>query len=229
MMMESAVGRFLGGSPVIVAVRLIVVSFVAGLVLVTFGYDPASLFGDAVRAVRRIVDLGFTDVRQVGRILLTGAMVVVPVWLALRLFDSRGRRRLGPAARASRRREAVGLRLDLTAARRADPLRCGVSSKGQMLMAFSHPLARGAKVWTARAQDGSEQRVLVIITTIPLDPGEKGYKKSLVERLSRGARDYLTEFERRRLIHADASDEGLERRQDVRSARKSTASHENWL
>jgi hypothetical protein len=62
-----------------------------------------------------------------------------------------------------------------------------------MLMAFSHPLARGAKVWTARAQDGSEQRVLVIITTIPLDPGEKGYKKSLVERLSRGARDYLTE------------------------------------
>jgi hypothetical protein len=92
MMMESAVGRFLGGSTVIVAVRLIVVSFVAGLVLVTFGYDPASLFGDAVRAVRRIVDLGFTDVRQVGRILLTGAMVVVPVWLALRLFDSRGRR-----------------------------------------------------------------------------------------------------------------------------------------
>jgi hypothetical protein len=60
-------------------------------------------------------------------------------------------------------------------------------------MAFSHPLARGAKVWTARAHDGSEQRVLVIVTTIPLDPGEKGYKKSLVERLSRAARDYLAD------------------------------------
>jgi len=58
-------------------------------------------------------------------------------------------------------------------------------------MAFSHPLARGAKVWTARAHDGSEQRVLVIVTTIALDPGEKGYKKSLVKRLSRAARDYL--------------------------------------
>ena len=58
-------------------------------------------------------------------------------------------------------------------------------------MAFSHPLARGAKVWTAKAHDGSEQHVLVIITTIPLDPGEKGYKKSLVERLSRAASDYL--------------------------------------
>jgi hypothetical protein len=58
-------------------------------------------------------------------------------------------------------------------------------------MAFSHPLARGAKVWTARGHDGSESRVLVIVTTIALDPGEKGYKKSLVERLSRAARDYL--------------------------------------
>ena len=60
-------------------------------------------------------------------------------------------------------------------------------------MAFSHPLARGAKVWTARGHDGSESRVLVIVTTIALDPGEKGYKKSLVERLSRAARDYLSD------------------------------------
>ena len=62
-----------------------------------------------------------------------------------------------------------------------------------MLMAFSHPLARAAKVWTARANDGSEQRVLVVITTIPLEPHEKGYKKSLVERLSRAAHDYLAD------------------------------------
>ncbi len=60
-------------------------------------------------------------------------------------------------------------------------------------MAFSHPLARGAKVWTAKAQDGAEQRVLVIVTTIPLEPDDKGYKKSLVERLSRAAHDYLAD------------------------------------
>ena len=62
-----------------------------------------------------------------------------------------------------------------------------------MVMAFSHPLARGAKVWTAKAHDGSEQRVLVIVTTIPLEPDEKGYKKSLVERLSRAAREHLAD------------------------------------
>jgi hypothetical protein len=60
-------------------------------------------------------------------------------------------------------------------------------------MTFSHPLARAAKVWTAQAHDGAEQRVLVIITTIPLEPNEKGYKKSLVERLSRAAHDYLAD------------------------------------
>ena len=90
-MTNNIVGRITGGSPAMVAVRLIVVSFVVGIVLETFGFDPGSLFGDVVRAVRRIVELGFTDIRQVGRILLTGAMVVVPVWLALRLLDSRSR------------------------------------------------------------------------------------------------------------------------------------------
>ena len=91
-MTNNFVARFAGGSPAIVAVRLIVVCFVVGLVLETFGFDPAALYGDAVRAMRRIVEFGFTDIRQVGRILLTGAMVVVPVWVVLRLLDSRGRR-----------------------------------------------------------------------------------------------------------------------------------------
>ena len=58
-------------------------------------------------------------------------------------------------------------------------------------MAFVHPLARGAKLWTARSLDDSEQRVLVIVTTISLDPSHKGYKKSLVEKLSRAAREHL--------------------------------------
>ncbi len=60
-------------------------------------------------------------------------------------------------------------------------------------MAFSHPLARAAKVWTAKSHDGGEQRILVIVTTIPLEPTNKDYKKSLVERLSRAASDYLAD------------------------------------
>jgi hypothetical protein len=90
--MTNTVTRFLGGSPAMVAVRLIVVSFVVGIVLETFGFDPASVLSEAVRAVREVIELGFSDLHQVGRILLTGAMVVVPVWLVLRLVDSTGKR-----------------------------------------------------------------------------------------------------------------------------------------
>jgi hypothetical protein len=48
-------------------------------------------------------------------------------------------------------------------------------------------------VWTARGKDDSEQSVLVIVTTVKLDPAEKGFKKSLVEKLSRAARNHLEE------------------------------------
>ena len=81
--------NFLGGSPASVALRLIVVSFIVGIVLVMFGFEPADIVDSVVRLVRRLVEFGFTDVRQVGRILATGALVVLPVWIVLRLFDSR--------------------------------------------------------------------------------------------------------------------------------------------
>ncbi|MBV8439031.1 MAG: integrase [Hyphomicrobiales bacterium] len=87
-MTNNVVARFVGGSPVTVLLRLIVVSFVVGFLLETLGLDPVGLFDEAVRAARHIIEFGLTDVRQVGRILLTGAMVFVPVWLVLRLLDA---------------------------------------------------------------------------------------------------------------------------------------------
>ena len=88
---------------------------------------------------------------------------------------------------------------------------------GQTLMAFSHPLARTAKVWTAKANDGSEQRVLVVITTIPLEPDDKGYKKSLVERLGRAAHDYLANSKEASSFVLAESNEGLEGQQGLRT------------
>jgi len=79
----------LGGSPATVALRLIVVSFIVGVVLVTFGFEPADIIDSFVRLVHRLVDFGLTDIRQIGRVLATGALVVIPVWIVLRLLDSR--------------------------------------------------------------------------------------------------------------------------------------------
>jgi hypothetical protein len=60
-----------------------------------------------------------------------------------------------------------------------------------LIREFSHPLARAARVWAAQQHDGSEQRVLVIVTTMELDPANKRFNKKLVEKLSRAAREYL--------------------------------------
>ena len=60
-------------------------------------------------------------------------------------------------------------------------------------MSFVHPLARAAKVWTGRRHDNVEQRILVVVTTVPLEPGHKSYKKSLVEKLARAASEHIAE------------------------------------
>jgi hypothetical protein len=60
-------------------------------------------------------------------------------------------------------------------------------------MAFQHPLARKAKVWTALTRDGTQQRILVVATTVVLDPKNKKYRRSLVDRLSNAAMAYLAD------------------------------------
>jgi hypothetical protein len=58
-------------------------------------------------------------------------------------------------------------------------------------MIFAHPLARSASVFTAKNNDGSEFRLLAIVTTLELDPKSRRYKRKYVEKLSRAANDYL--------------------------------------
>ena len=66
-------------------------------------------------------------------------------------------------------------------------------------MGFLHPLARKAKVWPMTLHDGTELSVLVIVTTLVLDPQGAGYRKKLVERLNEAARTFVAE-------HSDVSD-----------------------
>ena len=58
---------------------------------------------------------------------------------------------------------------------------------------FSHPLARAARIWHAERHDGSKERVLVIVTTMKLDPKKKRYKAKLAEKLDCAAKEYLAQ------------------------------------
>jgi hypothetical protein len=58
---------------------------------------------------------------------------------------------------------------------------------------FKHPLARRATTTIAHAPDGAERKLLVIVTTLELDAGAKGFNRGNVERLHAAARAYLAE------------------------------------
>jgi hypothetical protein len=82
--------RFLGGSPGAVLVKLIFLSLLVGAFMALLGITPIGLYQRIVHLVRDVLDLGFDSVREVGRWILYGAIVVVPLWLVSRLF-ARGR------------------------------------------------------------------------------------------------------------------------------------------
>ena len=84
--------RFLGGTPLSVAFRLILLSILVGVVLAAIGFDPYNIIRSIQLLFRRIWDLGFDVVNWLWRYFLLGAVIVVPVFLLSRIFGApRGR------------------------------------------------------------------------------------------------------------------------------------------
>lgn len=84
--------RFLGGSPLSVAFRLILLSVLVGVVLAAVGFDPWNILRSIELLFRRIWDLGFDAINWLWRYFLLGAVIVIPVWLLMRIFGApRGR------------------------------------------------------------------------------------------------------------------------------------------
>ena len=83
--------RFLGGTHVSVAVRLILLSVLVSVVLSAIGLDPR----DIVESIRRLFigiwNLGFDAINWVWRYFLLGAVIVVPIWLITRFMSSQKR------------------------------------------------------------------------------------------------------------------------------------------
>jgi len=80
--------RFLGGSPLAVAFRLILLSILVGVVLAAIGFDPWNILHSIQTLFRRLWDLGFDAVNWLWRYFLLGAVIVIPVWLLSRMFGA---------------------------------------------------------------------------------------------------------------------------------------------
>ena len=85
----SGMQRFLGDSPLRVFLKLLVVSFLVGIVMSAFGWSPFDIL-DAVRdTVLRIWYMGFATVDRFFGYLLLGAAIVIPAFIILRLLSYR--------------------------------------------------------------------------------------------------------------------------------------------
>ena len=84
--------RFLGGTPLQVAFRLILLSILVGVVLAAIGFDPWNIIHSIRLLFQRLWDLGFDAINWLWRYFLLGAVIVIPIWLLSRLFGApRGR------------------------------------------------------------------------------------------------------------------------------------------
>jgi hypothetical protein len=91
-MANNVMTRFVGGSPLMVLVRLILLSILVGVILNVLGFDPWNILPSIQRFVLGIWDMGFDAVRWIWRIFLLGTIIVIPIWLIIRLVKTpRGR------------------------------------------------------------------------------------------------------------------------------------------
>jgi Family of unknown function (DUF6460) len=80
--------RIFGGSPLAVLGRLVLVSILVGVVLSALGLDPFDIVRSIQRLIESIWNLGFDAFRWLWRYLLLGAVIVVPIWLLMRIFNT---------------------------------------------------------------------------------------------------------------------------------------------
>jgi hypothetical protein len=84
-MANDLVSRFLGGPPLSVLVRLVLLSILVGVILSAIGLNPWNIFESIERLIRDVWNMGFDAVRWLWRYFLLGAVLVVPIRLLVRL------------------------------------------------------------------------------------------------------------------------------------------------
>lgn len=85
----STFDRILGDSPLKLLLKLLVVSFLVGLVMSTFGWSPWDVLDSVRDFFVGLYDMGFRAFDRIGGYILLGAAVVVPAYIILRILNFR--------------------------------------------------------------------------------------------------------------------------------------------
>ncbi|MBV9077211.1 MAG: integrase [Methylobacteriaceae bacterium] len=79
--------RFFGGPPVLAILKIAFLSLIVGAIMAGLGLSPRALLQFGMEGFRALVDGGLDAVRHVGGYLITGAVIVVPLWVLSRILS----------------------------------------------------------------------------------------------------------------------------------------------
>ena len=80
-----ALTRFFGGRPLLVLIRLALLSVLVGFILKVLGLDPFDIIRSIRQLFQAIWDMGYEAFERLWRYFVLGAVLVVPIWLIVRL------------------------------------------------------------------------------------------------------------------------------------------------
>ncbi|WP_422372594.1 DUF6460 domain-containing protein [Hoeflea sp.] len=87
--MSNGLTRFLGDTPGRTILKLLVASFVVGVVMAAFNWYPIDVWYWVRDFVARLWENGFAALGRFGTYLALGAAVVIPVFIVMRLISFR--------------------------------------------------------------------------------------------------------------------------------------------
>jgi len=91
-MADQNITRWMGGSPLAVLGRLILICVLVGVVLSALGLDPWNIWVSLQRLIESVWNMGFDAVRWLWGYFLLGAVIVIPIWIIMRIVNGpRGR------------------------------------------------------------------------------------------------------------------------------------------
>jgi len=91
-MADQNITRWMGGSPLAVLGRLILICVLVGVVLSALGLDPWNIWVSLQRLIESAWNMGFDAVRWLWGYFLLGAVIVIPIWIIMRIVNGpRGR------------------------------------------------------------------------------------------------------------------------------------------
>lgn len=84
---RQVMNNLFGGSPPAVILKIAIASVCVGLLLAITGMDPLMVWEDAFSTIGEVWGYALDWFVWAGKYLVMGAIIVVPIWIAVRLFD----------------------------------------------------------------------------------------------------------------------------------------------